>query len=65
MDAETVDLPPWGLFREVNRSQWLYLLVFPQVRMDVQERRMEESPRAASFLAPRHCLQMYLEDNRN
>lgn len=35
MDTETADSPLWRLLSEVNRSQRLYRLTFPQIRRDV------------------------------
>jgi hypothetical protein len=38
MDEKMADFPLWRLFSEVNRSQRLCRLAFPQVKWDAQER---------------------------
>ena len=37
-DDKVADFLHWNLFSEMNRSQWLCRLAFPQVRSDAQER---------------------------
>ena len=49
MDDKAADFPLWRLFSEVNRSQRLFRLAFPQVMRDAQERRLKESSRVALF----------------